>query len=97
MRLLIIDDVTREDIADICGLGLGPIESKTYSRRACLPTTEELPICKEETTQIKVGDRVQVDDPNTGYHTGTIDDIKNGSVHLASVGWFSGEFVTGLL
>lgn len=80
MRLIIIDDVSVQDIADILGT------------RGTEKTEEP-----KECTQIKVGERVQVDDPNTGYHTGAIDEIKDGSVHLSGVGWFSGDFVTGKL
>ena len=80
MRLIIVDNVSVQDIADILGT------------RATEKIKEQ-----HENTQIKVGDRVQVDDPNTGYHTGTIDEIKDGSVHIKSVGWFGGEFVTGKL
>lgn len=82
MKLIIVDDVTVEDIANILGMRKNDDKKET----------EPIP-----TTKIKIGDMVQIDDPTSGYHTGTIDEIKDGSVHLSGKGWFSGEFVTGKL
>lgn len=81
MRLIIIDDVNPSDIAEILGTVKSGKLEKTYP----------------EGVPVSIGDTVQVDDPNTGYHRGKIDEIKNGSVHLLDVGWFSAEFISGVI
>lgn len=92
MRLIIIDDVSVRDIADILGT-----RTSTMSKTDQVIFKTEENKERQEYLNTLVGKKVQIDDPNTGYHIGVIDDRAGESVHLEDIGWFSSEFITGII